>query len=256
MVSSSWTAAFPGWEQGSYHNHPGVYRRRPDHMNIRVLRHEPPVPCPVEVGEKWPTELSWMLSFWRLRDSESFHVVGPDSATLHEVLSLENLSVETLLVELNQRCGLRVWASTLPGFEWTGHLDGGAAPPETVSSSWPTPFLANGWSLVTVDGKEMAEKRLGNLLVRIGVDPSEAEDGYTPQVCFLEFAQVGQTLRRVFGGEEVVPAGELYFAPWRDTRMVLEFLADLQPGATVEAIRSWLHTSSDAAVEFVAPDAR
>ncbi|SDB94159.1 hypothetical protein GA0111570_110114 [Raineyella antarctica] len=254
MVSSSWTEAFPGWEQGSYHHHEGAYRRRPDGLSIRVLQYEPPVPCPEGLGA-WPADRSWLVSFWRLHASESFHVVGPDAEELHEVLALENVSVATLLVELNKRSGLLAWAADAPGFEWTGQLEGGATPPERAPADWLHAFLSNGWSRQSVDGRDVAERRLGPLVVRVGVDPESAVAEYTPQCWFMEFAEVEQRpWHRAFGGEErITAAGELYFTPWRDTSMVLDHLAGLRPGTDVDAIRSWLQSSTDAAVEFVAP---
>ena len=255
MESSSWTEAFPGWEQGSYHEHPGVFRRRPDGLNIRVLPSAPPVPCPDRLGGSWPADRSWMVSFWRLHASESFHLVGPAAVMLHDVLALENVSVATLLVELNQRCGLQAWPATSPGFEWTGQLDGGATPPERAPTDWLRTFLVNGWSRPSVDGKEVAERRLGPLVVRVGVDPEDLMSDFTPQCWYLEFASVEQQpWRRVFGGvEPIAPAGELFFTPWRDTAMVLDYLAHLRPGTGVEAIRSWLANSTDAVVEFMPP---
>lgn len=253
MASSSWTEAFPGWEHGSYHGHTGVYRRRPDGLSIRVLRHEPPTPCPEELGGAWPEERSWMLSFWRLRDSQSFHLVGPDASTLSDVLSMENVSVATLLVELNKRGAVQAWAADLSGFQWTGELEGGATPPDRAPADWLDTLLASGWTRLRVGTEDLAERRLGPLVVRVGIDRADDAADYTPQCWFMEFGKVDQQpLRRVFGGEETVTAaGELYFTPWRDTRMVLDFVAGLRPGTGVDEIRSWLQASTDAAVEFL-----
>ncbi len=256
MESPSWTEAFPGWEQGSYHDHPGVFRRRSDGLNIRVLHYGPPVPYRAELGGSWPADRSWMVSFWRRHASESFHLVGPDAAALHDVLALENVTVATLLVELNKREGVQAWAATAPGFEWTGQLQGGATGPERAPADWLHVFLSTGWSRRSVGGRDVAERRLGQLVARVGVDPEGVDGDFTPQCWFMEFARVEQQpLWRALTGapEQVSPAGELYFTPWRDTAMVLDFLAGLQPGTEVDAIRSWLQAATDAAVEFVPP---
>lgn len=257
-MSSSWTEAFPGWEQGSYHDHAGVFRRRTDGLNIRVLRYGPPAPSPEQAGGVWPMDRSWLVSFWRRHASESFHLVGPDAALLHDVLELENVTVATLLVELNKRCAMQAWTATTPGFEWTGQLEGGATAPERAPADWLHTFLSAGWSRRSVDGHDVAERRLGQVVVRVGVDPAGQDGDFTPQCWFMEFARVEQQpLWRALAGasERTAPAGELFFVPWRDTMMVLDHLAGLQPGADPDAVRSWLQTSTDAAVESVPPAA-
>ena len=256
MVSTTWIEDFPGWEHGSYHEYSGVYRRRTDGLSIRVLQGRPPVPAPAEVGGDWPVARSWLVSFWRLHDSQSFHLVGPDAADLADVLGLDGVSVATMLVELNKRVGLLAWPAYAPGFEWTGDLDGGATPPERAPEDWLDRLLAAGWTELFVDDTPMAQHRDGELVIRVGVDPADVSSTYVPQCWFLEFATTEQRpLRRVFGGTSpLAPAGELYVTPWRDTEMVLDYLVELPAATGVDAIRSWLQASTDSAVEFVAPE--
>ncbi|WOP17995.1 hypothetical protein [Raineyella sp. LH-20] len=256
MVSPTWTADFPGWEHGSYHEYPGVYRRRPDGLSIRVLQVRPPLPAPADLGGEWPAARSWLVSFWRLHDSQSFHLVGPAAADLADVLALDGVSAATMLVELNKRIGLLAWPAYAAGFEWTGELADGATPPRRAPEDWLERLLAAGWTQTVVDEVPMAQHRDRDLVVRVGVDPVDPSSAYVPQCWFLEFATTEQRpLRRVLGGvPSMAPAGELYVTPWRDSEMVLDYLATLPSSAGVDAIRSWLQASTDSAVEFVAPD--
>ncbi|QGF24521.1 hypothetical protein [Raineyella fluvialis] len=262
MASHPWTENFSQWERGAYRDCSAVHRRRADGLNIRVLRHLPPVPSPESIGG-WPRARSWLVSFWRLHDSQSFHLTGPDAAQLADVLGMEGISVATALVELNKRVGLLAWPAVLPGFAWTGELEDGATPPQRAPEDWRERLAAAGWTLLTVEDTPMAEYREAGLVIRVGVDPADEGAPYVPQCWFLEFATLGhRPLRRFFGADPaLVPAGELYVTPWRDAGMVLEHLVDLaaapvMPGrapTSVDAIRSWLQASTDSAVEFVAP---
>lgn len=257
MESSSCTEAFPGWEPGSYHGYDGVYRRRSDGLGVRVLRHRPATPCPAELGDDWPADRAWLVTFWRRQASESFHVVGPDAAALHDVLSLESVSVATMLVELNSRGGLHAWSASSPGFEWTGTLEDGAEAPQRAGPDWPAAFVAHGWTRRAGPGGEVVERRLGSTLVRLGVDAGDGREDFTPPVWFLEITRLpAQPLRRVLGGRPPgEPAGELYFSPWRDTGLVLDHLAGLHAAPEADALWAWLRTTTDAAVEYVAPGA-
>lgn len=240
MPQPTWIDAFPGWEHGAYRGYSGVYRRRTDGLNIRVLA--------------GPADGAWLLSFWRARDSETYQVSGPTAEMLARVLAIESVTVGALLIDLHQRTGMEARTADLPGFEWTGRLEGGGIPPTRVPPEWTERFTAAGWAVENLDGVAMVTRQLGSRRIRLTIDPLGETADFTPQAWLAEFTRTAHGLKRLLGD---VPAGppveELYVVPWSDTEVVLDRFLEMSEPEVIADERDWFRRSTDAAVALAAP---
>lgn len=259
MQRAAWTQQFPGWEQGTYHGHRGVFRRRADGLSIRLLAETRT--DTEDRGDSPDDDPQWLLSFWRMQDSETYHVLGAPAQLLGEVLAWEDVTVDTILTELNRRFAMVAWTAGESGFERTGLLAHGGTPPDRPGTDWMTTLEPHGWARVD----DAATRRVGQRRLHVRVEVPDPGLDFTPSWWTVRFETAGSGgLRRLLGGDPAYQhEAMVYLSPWHDTDLFLGHLAGLgtsgnQDSAAPQDLADWLRTSTDASVHVemdVAPAA-